>query len=129
MTLETRKIQQKPDPVLHKVYHWLKTNDRHLQIDPSITSNSFLLFYYKLFNQKYINNDTEIIHIVYPKIHDSNPNQNDKNSLPFKLFLAAINKLHAHGHSGIKLSIRAFNQFYLIPYLKNWMSIFIHFCI
>ena len=44
-------------------------------------------------------------------------------------FHAAFNKLHAHGHSGIKISIKAFNQFYFIPYLQKWMSIFIHYCI
>ena len=77
----------------------------------------------------YINHDTKIIHIDYPNLHDSNPNQRDKICLPFKLFHAAFNKLHAHGHSGIKISIKAFNQFYFIPYLNKWMSIFIHDCI
>ena len=38
-------------------------------------------------------------------------------------------RLHAHGHSGIKLSIKALIQFYFIPFLKMWMSIFIHNCI
>ena len=70
----------------------------------------------------------KIIHIDYPNPHDSNPNQRDKICLPFKLFHAVFNKLHAHGHSGTKISIKAFNQFYFIPYLKKWMSIFIHDC-
>ena len=67
--------------------------------------------------------------IFYPNIHDSNPNQNDKICLPFKLFHAAFNKLHSPGHSGIKISIKAFYQFYFIPYLNKGMSIFIHDCI
>ena len=83
----------------------------------------------KIFNQLYINHDTKIIHKDYPNLHDSNPNQRDKTCLPFKLFHAAFNKLHAHGHSGIKIPIKAFNQFYFIPYLNKWMSIFIHDCI
>ena len=45
----------------------------------------------------------------YPNLHDSNPNQKDKIYLPFKLFHAAFNKLHAHRHSGIQISIKAFN--------------------
>ena len=129
ITIENIKSQPKQDPVLQKVYHWLKTNDRPLEIDPTIASNSFLLVYYELFNQLYTNYDTEIIHIVYPNIHDSNPTQKDKICLPFKLFYAAFNKRHAHGHSGIKISIKACNQFYFIPYLFKWMSIFIHDCI
>ena len=84
--LETIKVQQKQDLVLQKVYHWLKTNDRPLQTDPTTTSNSFLFIYYKLFNQLYINHDRDIIHLDYHISHDSNPNQNDKICLPFKLF-------------------------------------------
>ena len=33
------------------------------------------------------------------------------------------------GHYGIKIPIKVFNQFYFIPYSKEWMSIFIHDCI
>ena len=129
ITIETIKTQQKQDTVFQKVYQWLLNNERPLQIDPTIAANSFLLVFYKIFNQLYINHDTKIIHIDYPNLHDSNPNQRDKICLPFKLFHAAFNKLHAHGHSGIKISIKAFNQFYFIPYLNKWMSIFIHDCI
>ena len=119
ITIETIRSQQKPDPVLQKVYLWLKTNERPLQIDPTIASNSFLSIYYKLSNQRYINDDTKIIHIDYPNVHDSNPNQKDKTCLPFKLFHSAFNKLHAHGHSGIKISKKAFNQFSFQPYLNK----------
>ena len=128
ITIETIKAQQKQDTVLQKVYQWILNNERPLQIDPTIAANS-LLVYYKIFNQLYINHDTKIIHIDYPNLHDSNPNQRDKICLPFKLFYAAFNKLHAHGHSGIKISIKVFNQFHFIPYLNKWMSIFIHDCI
>ena len=75
ITIETIKSQQKQDPVLQKVYHWLKTNERSLQIDLAIASNSFLSVYYKLVNQLYINHDTKIVHTDYPNLHDSNPNQ------------------------------------------------------
>ena len=76
----------------------------------------------------YINHETKIIHIHYSNIHDSNPNQNDNICSPFKLFHAAFNKLHAHGQ-GMKISIKDFNQFYFIPFLNRWMSVFIHDCI
>ena len=116
ITIETIKSQQKQDPVIQKVYHWLKTNERPLQIDPTIASNSFLSVHYKLFNQLYINHDTKIIHIDYPNLHHSNPNQKDKICSPFKLFHAAFNKLHANGQSGIKISIKAFNQFCFVVF-------------
>ena len=64
VTIDTTKFQQKQDPVLQKVYHWLETNERPLQIDPTIASNSFLSVYYKLFKQLCINHDTKIIHII-----------------------------------------------------------------
>ena len=115
--------------MLQRVFHWLVNNDKPSQIDPIIASNSFLLVYYKLFNQLCIIHETKIIHIDYPNLHDSNPSQRDKICSPFTLFHAAFNKLHAHGHSGIKRSIKAFNQLYFIPYLNKWMSIFIHDCI
>ena len=73
--IETIKSQQKQDPVLQKVYHWLKTNEIPLQIDPTIASNSFLSVYYKLFYQLYNNHDTKIIHIDYPNLHDLTPHQ------------------------------------------------------
>ena len=111
ITIEIIKSHQKHDPVLQKIHHWLQNNERPSQIYPTIASNSFLSVYYKLFHQLYINHETKIIHIRYSNIHDSNPNRNDKICLPFKLFHAAFNKLHAHGHSGIKISIKAFIQF------------------
>ena len=64
------KAQQKQDTVLQKVYQWILNNERPLQIDPTIAANSFLLVYYKLFNQLSINHDTKIIHIDYPNLHD-----------------------------------------------------------
>ena len=116
LTIETIKSQQNQDPVLQNVYHWLKSDERPLQIDPTIASKSFLSVYYKLFKQLYINHDTKSIHINYHNSHDSNPSQKDKICLPFTLFHAASDKLHAHGHSGIKVSIKVFIQFifYLI---------------
>ena len=103
ITIDTIKSHQKQDLVLQKVYHWLITNEKLSQIDPTVASNSFLLVYYKRFNQ-----DTKIINIYYPNLHYSNPTQKDKICLPFKLFHAAFNKLHAHGHSGNKITIKAF---------------------
>ena len=70
ITIETINSQQKQDPVSKKVCHGLKTNERPLQLNPTIARNSFLPVYYKLFNQLYFNNDTKIIYIDYPNLHD-----------------------------------------------------------
>ena len=83
--METIKSQQKHDPVLQKIYHWLQNNKRPLQIDPTLASNSFLSVYYKLFHQLYINHEAKIIHIHYSNIHDSNPNQNEKRQNMFTI--------------------------------------------
>ena len=93
ITIETIKSQQRQDPVLQKNYHWLKIDERPLQIDPTIASNSFLSVYYKLFNQLYINHYTKIIHIGYPNIHDSNTNKKNVYHLNFSMQLS-INFMH-----------------------------------
>ena len=87
MTIETIKSHQKQDPVLQKNFHWLTTNDKPLQIDALIASNSFFLVYYKLFNQLYINHETKFIHLAYPNLHDSNPSQRDKNAYHLNYFM------------------------------------------
>ena len=51
MTIDIIKSQQKHDPDLQKVYQWLQKNEKPIQIDPTIASNSFLSVYYKLFQQ------------------------------------------------------------------------------
>ena len=40
-----------------------------------------------------------------------------------------FNKLHEHSHTGIKITYNTFSQYYYIPFLEKWLSIFIHDCI
>ena len=49
--------------------------------------------------------------------------------LPFRLFKTAFNKLHAHCHTGTKITFFTFSQYYFIPLLEKWLSIFIHDCL
>ena len=49
--------------------------------------------------------------------------------LRLKLFYAAFDQTHSHGHSGDKLSVETFNQFYYNPHLQLCFFIFIHDCI
>ena len=45
------------------------------------------------------------------------------------MFKTAFNKLHEHSHTGMKITYNTFKQYYYIPFLENWLSIFIHDCI
>ena len=45
------------------------------------------------------------------------------------MFKTVFNKLHEHSHTGIKITYNTFPQYYYIPFLEKWLSIFIHDCI
>ena len=45
------------------------------------------------------------------------------------MFKTVFNKLHEHSHTGIKITYNTFSQYYYIPFLEKWLSIFIHDCI
>ena len=45
------------------------------------------------------------------------------------MFKTVFNKLHEHSHTGIKITYNTFKQYYYIPFLEKWLSIFIHDCI
>ena len=104
-------ITTKTRSLLQKVYQWLQNNEKPLQIDPAIASNSFLSVYYKLFQQLYINRETKsFIYILLTyMIQTQTKTTKYVYHLNFSMkFL--INSMH--GHSGIKVSIKAFNQFF-----------------
>ena len=45
------------------------------------------------------------------------------------MFKTVFNKLHEHSHTGMKITYNTFKQYYYIPFLEKWLSIFIHDCI
>ena len=45
------------------------------------------------------------------------------------MFKTVFYKLHEHSHTGIKITYNTFSQYYYIPFLEKWLSIFIHDCI
>ena len=49
--------------------------------------------------------------------------------LPLALFQAAFEEIHEHSHAGKAIAQNSFNQYYYIPLLQKWLSIFIHDCI
>ena len=126
---------QKDDTVLSTVYKWLKQKQRlSYSLTPIIKANSFLYTYYKQFQHLYIDPNTHLIQYYTPNFRifeeifiKTQPSINQTRiCLPFKLFYAAFSKTQSRGHSGEKLSIKTFNQFYFIPHLPLWFSIFIH---
>ena len=137
LTLPILLQAQKDDPVLSTVSTWLKQKQRPHSLTPIIKTNSFLYTYYKQFQHLYIDPNSHLIQYYTPSSRifeeifiKTQPSINQTRiCLPFKLFYAAFSKTHSHGHSGEKLSIKTFNQFYFIPHLPLWFSIFIHDCI
>ena len=128
---------QKDDPVLSTIYKWLKEKQRPYSLTPVIKANSFLYTYYRQFQHLYIDPNSHLIQYYTPNSRifeeifiKTQPSINQTRiCLPFKLFYAAFSKTHSHGHSGEKLSIKTFNQFYFIPHIPLWFSIFIYDCI
>ena len=49
--------------------------------------------------------------------------------LPFRMFRTVFSKLHEHSHTSIKITYNTFSQYYYIPFLEKWLSVFIHDCI
>ena len=137
LTLPILLQAQKDDPVLSTVYTWLKQKQRPHYLTPIIKANSFLYTYYTQFQHLYIDPNSHLIQYYTPNSRifeeifiKTQPSINQTRiCLPFKLFYAAFSKTHSHGHSAEKLSIKTFTQFYFIPHLPLWFSIFIHDCI
>ena len=137
LTLPILFQAQKDNTVLSTVYKWLKQKQRPHSLSPVVKANSFLYTYYRQIQHLYIDPNSHLIQYYTPKsrifeeifIKTQPSIYETRICLPFKLFYAAFNKTHSHGHSGEKLSIKTFNQFYYFPHLPLWFSISIHDCI
>ena len=108
-------------------------NEKPEFVTPLITGTPFLHVYYKRFPQLFIDESTNLIslYITNPTVinQSSTPNfvQNTiRLCLPFRMFKTAFNKLHEHSHTGMKITYDTFKQYYYIPFLEKWLSIFIH---
>ena len=121
LTLPILLQAQKDDPVLSTVYKWLKQKQRPYSLTPVIKANSFLYTYYKQFQHLYVDPNSHLIQYYTP-----NSRIFEKNFINTQ---PSTNQTHSHGHSGEKLSSETLNQFYFIPHLPLWFSIFIHDCI
>ena len=136
LDIKTLQQQQSQDPVLRTVYSWLLNNEKPEFVTPLITGTPFLHVYYKRFSQLFIDESTNLIslYITNPTVinQSSTPNfvqDTIRICLPFRLFKTVFNKLHEHSHTGMKITYNTFKQYYYIPFLEKWLSIFIHDCI
>ena len=136
LDITTLQQQQSQDQVLRTVYSWIIKNDKPETLTPLITGTPFLHAYYKRFTQLFIDDSTNPISL-YTK-HSTTLNQSSTPNfvratiricLPFRLFKTVFNKLHEHSHTGIKITYNTFTQYYYIPFVEKWLSIFIHDCI
>ena len=94
------------------------------------------MLFTKRFSQFFIDDSTNLINLYNE--HPTTLNQSStpdfvratiRICLPFRLFKTVFNKLHEHSHTGIKITYNTFAQYYYIPFLEKWLSIFIHDCI
>ena len=136
LDITTLQQQQSQDPVLRTVFSWLLNNEKLEFVTPLITGTSFLHLYYKRFSQLFIDDSTNLIslYITNPTVRNQSytpdfVQDTIRICLPFRMFKTAFNKLHEHSHTGLKITYNTFKQYYYIPFLENWLSIFIHDCI
>ena len=136
LDITTLQQQQSQDPVLRTVFSWIIKNEKPETLTPLITGTPFLHAYYKRFLELFIDDSTNLISL-YNK-HPTTLNQSFtpdfvratiRISLPFRLFKTVFNKLHEHSHTGIKITYNTFAQYYYIPFVEKWLSIFIHDCV
>ena len=135
LDIKTLQQQQSQYPVLRNVYSWIINNDKTEPLTPLITGTPFLHAYYKSFSQLFIDDSTNPIslYITSPTVLNQ-PSTPDfvhatiRICLPFRMFKTVFKKLHEHSHTGIKNTYITFSQYYYIPFLENWLSIFIHNC-
>ena len=136
LDIKTLQQQQSQDPVLRTVYSWIIHNDKPESLTPLITGTPFLHAYYKRLSQLFRDDSTNLI-----SLYITSPNVTNTSSTPdfvratfrrclhFRMFKTIFNKLHEHSHTGIKITYNTFSQYYYIPFLEKWLSIFIHDCI
>ena len=96
------------------------------------------LAYYRIFSQRFIDDGTNLkcLYTENKSFSDTQPNttpslvySNIRICLPFRPFETAFNNLHAHCHTDTKITYNTFSQYYYIPFLEKWLSIFIHDCL
>ena len=138
LDLKTLQQQQSQDPVLRTVYSWLTRNEKPEFLTPLIAGTPFLHAYYQRFSLLFIEDSTYLISLYTTNTNSPTTNQTSspniirdtiRNCLPFRMFRTVFNKLHEHSHTGIKITYNTISQCYYIPFLKKWLSIFLHDCI
>ena len=135
LDIKTLQQQQSQDPILKSVYSWINNNEKPDSLTPLIIGTPFLHAYYNRFSL-FIDDSTNLIslYITSPTVinQPSTPDfvhTTNRICLPFRMFKTVFNKLHEHSLSGIKSTLNTFSQYYYIPFLEKWLSIFIHDCI
>ena len=136
LDITTLQQQQSQEPVLRTVYSWMVKNEKPETLTPLITGTPFLHAYYKRFLQLSIDDSTTLFSLYnkHPTVQNqfSTPDfvrATIRICLPFRLFKTVFKILHEHSHTGIKITYNTFAQYYYIPFVEKWLSIFIHDCI
>ena len=135
LNLQTLQHQQAQDLVLKIPFRWIRHNVKPEYPTPLIHGSRFLHAYYVIFSQLFIDDGANLI-FLYTKNKPFSDTQSNTTPplvysdiricLLFRLFKTAFNKLHAQCHTGTKITNNTFSQYYYIPFLEKWLSIFIH---
>ena len=138
LDLKTLQVQQSQDPVLRTVHSWISRKEKPEFLPPLNTGNLFLHAYYKRFTQLFIDTTTNLgsLYITNPLPPKTHPisisnllHSTIRICLPFRMFQTVFKKVHDHSHTGNKITYNTFSQYFYIPYLEKWLSIFIHDCL
>ena len=138
LDLKTLQQQQSQDPVLRTVYSWLTRNEKPQFLTTIITGTPFYMHITKKLSQLFIDDSTNLISLYTTNTNSSAANHTSspliirdtiRICLPSQMFRTVFNKLHEHSHTGIKITYNTIYDYYKIPYLEKWLSIFIHDCI
>ena len=92
--------------------------------------------YYKRFSQVFIDDSKNLISLYNTSptvINQPSPPDFVQDTiricLPFRMIKTVFNKLYEHSHTGMKITYNTFKQYYYIPFVEKWLSIFINDCI
>ena len=120
------------------VNQWIRHNAKPEYPTALKHGSPFLHAYCKIFSQLFIDDGTNLMSL-YTKdksfsdtqSHTTTPlvSSNIKICPPFSLFKTGFSKLRSHCHTGTKISYNTLSQYYFIPFLGKWLSIFIHDCL
>ena len=124
ITLQLLQKYQKFDPVIRQLKLWHKYKTNPAKSDTTLLENKTLLRYFKKFNNRIINENTDLLAYQTPDFKVP--------YLPLSMMLIAFNISHTQntkGHSGSKKTFSNFTQNFYLPNAPIWIKVLCNDCI